>query len=373
MKYRFWLIFITLSILLIPDTYPQHLGAYIDYMGRFYVFDNGENQKIEDFKPQSFKVGGKVIMYINDSGHLKIYYDGKTRQLEPGGVSENNYFATDYLGIYSIFEKLKVIHKGKIIELSHRCTTYQAQDSLVAFYDKNQESLRVFYKGVVQDIESGMMGYPITKWKSADNIVAYISSRTKDFKIWYRGEVFLINKNVEETHFKVGADIVAYVDPLDETFKAFYKGEIYELNDFAPQSFEMGDMFVAFVDHMGDFKYFSNGEITKISTITPDGYLAEDYCLAYIEDGRFKMWYNNESIEIEAWIPSVYKLDWNTMAYLDNSNRIWIFQNGDRKFFSNELINSFEIYRDLIQMNVKVNRNIIYYQDQFYEGESLYK
>ena len=351
----------------------QHLSAYVDYMDRFYAFEKGKSEKIEDLPPQSFKVGGEGILYITNAGHLNLYRDGKTRQLELGGVLETNYNATDHLLAYSIFEKLKVYYKGEKIELSTRCTAYQVEDSLIAFYDKNLESLRVFYNGEVQDIESGMVGNPIKKWQSGDNIVAYISSRTKDFKIWYQGEVHLINKNVAETPFKAGKDIVAFIDPLDEVFKAFYKGEIYELNEFPPETYEMGDMFVAFVDHMGEFKIFQDGEINTISTISPEGYLAEDYTLAYIENGRFNMWYNNEAIEVEAWVPQVYKLDWNTMAYLDNSNRIWIFQNGKRKYLSNELVNSFDIYRDIIQMNVKVNRNVTYYNGQFIEGETFFK
>jgi hypothetical protein len=368
------ILFLSLFLFILSGTLlSQNLGAYSDYMDQFYIFDKGTSKKFEDLRVQSYMIGGENVLYINNAGHLKMYYQGNITLLERGGITSKNYFAKDHLSGYNIFEKLKVVYKGEIIELSSRCSIYEAQDSLVAFYDLNEESLRVFYKGAIQDIESGMLGSPISKWKSGDNIVAYISSRTNDFKIWYRGDVQVIIKNVEETLFRVGKDIVAYVDPLDESFKAFYKGEIYELNDFAPESFRMGDMFVAFVDHMGEFKIFENGEVKIISTITPEGYMAEDYSLAYIEDGRFWVWHNNQAIEIEAWVPTTYKLDWNTIAYLDNSQRIWVVQNGERKYLSNELVNTFEIYRDLIQMNVKVNRNIIYYQEKFYEGESFFK
>jgi len=367
------LIIAAILMLFSISIWSQHMGAYIDYMDHFYVFDKGENTKLEDLRPQSFKVGGECVLYINSNGHLKMYQNKKVRQLEVGGVQLNNYFATDHLAGYNVFEKLKVVYKGEVIELSNRCTAYQAQDSLIAFYDKNLESLRVFYKGEIQDIESGMIGTPIQDWKSGDNIVAYISSRTKDFKIWYQGESTIIKKNVEDTQFKSGKDMVAYIDPIDESFKAFYKGEVYDIDDFKPQSFKMGDGFVAFVSHMGDFKHYGGDEVELISPATPEGYIAEDYSLAYIEDGRFYVWHNHEAVEVEGWVPEVYKVDWNTIAYVDNSNRIWIYQNGERKYLSNEFVNSFEIYRDLIHMNVKVDRNIIFYQDQFYEGESFYK
>jgi hypothetical protein len=355
------------------NSLAQDLSAYVDYMDKFYVFDKGVSTKIEDNRPQSFKVGGECILYLNSAGHLKMYSNGKVERLEIGGVTEDNYYATDHLAIYSVFERLNVIYQGNNIALSNRFTAYQAQDSLVVFYDKNMESLRVFYQGSIQDIESGMIGVPTQQWASGDNIVAYISSRTKDFKIWYQGEIYVINKNVANTQFKAGKDIVAYIDPLDRSFKAFYRGEEYVLSDFPPESYKIGDGFVTFVDNMGEFKYFTDGEVSTISTVKPDTYIAEDYSLAYSEDGRFKVWYNNEAVEVEAWIPSVYKIDWNTIAYVDNSQRIWIYQNGERKYLSNEFVTSFEIYRDLIQMGVKANRNIIYYKDQFYEGKSFYK
>ena len=69
----------------------------------------------------------------------------------------------------------------------------------MAYYDKNKESLRVFYEGEIHDIESGMLGAPVEYFVSGDNVVAYLSGRTKDFKIWYQGELQTIQKYVEDT------------------------------------------------------------------------------------------------------------------------------------------------------------------------------
>ncbi len=348
----------------------QHLSAYVDYMDRFYIFDHGESKKVDDISPSSFKIGGTGVLYINSSGHLMLYKDGRIHDLEYGGVLTSDYKATDYLLAYKLFEKIKVYYDNTLIELSNRCTSYQIEDSLIAFYDKNQESLRVFYKGEIKDIESGMVGNPIESWKSGSNTLAWISSLTYDFKVWYQNEIYTLIKNSSDTRYKAGQDIVAYIDPLDQGFKAFYKGEVYDLSDFEPQSYQVGFGFVAYVDQVGDFKIFNDEEINTISTITPDTFLVEDYTLAYIENGRLMTWYNNNNIEIEGWTPNVYKIDWHTIAYQDNSDRIWIFQNGERKYLSNELVNTFYIYRDLIQMNIRVNKNTTYYQGKFFNGIS---
>jgi hypothetical protein len=354
-----------------PGINAQHLSAYIDHMEKFYVFDNGKTQQVEDLGPQSFKVGGEHVMYISSAGHLKVYSNGKVEELERNGAS--GYHVTDHLATYNIYEKLKTYYDGKIIELSNRCVNYQASDSLIVFYDKNAESLKVFYKGEVSDIESGMIGEPVKKMKVGDNILAYISERNNDFKIWYNGEVIVVDRNVGNTNFKSGRDVVAYVDETEQNFKAFYKGEFYDLDNFVPLSFEVGDGFIAFVDQTGEFKVFSNEEIETISSFSPQSYITEDNILVFTEDNYFKVWYNGEVVEIEPFIPSSFKTDLNTVAYLDRSNRIWLFQKGEKRYLLNDFVNSFEIYRDLIQMNVKVNRNIIYYQNRFYEGLSDYK
>jgi hypothetical protein len=368
-------LFISLTILFcytnIFSLYAQNLSAYTDYMGHFYVFDHGKSLKVEDLPPESFEVGGECIIYVASGRHLKMYADGKVSELEKIGVSK--YYATDYLAAYNIYEKLKVVYQGKILALSSRCSDYMVADSLVIFYDKNAESMRVFYKGKVSDIESGIMGQPVKKMAIGDNIFAYVSDRTNDFKVWYENNVYTIERNVGKTEFKAGRDVVAFIDETEQNFKAYYKGDIYVLDDFEPVSYQAGNGFVAFVSQVGEFKVFSNGEVQLINSFAPQSYIAKDEILAYVEDGYFKIWYEGKAVEIEHFVPLSYKMDWNTLAYLDHSNRIWLYQNGEKRYLLNDFVNSFEIYRNLVQMNVKVNKNIIYYENKFYDKLSDFK
>lgn len=366
MKLSLPLVFVILSTSFVQ---AQNLSAYTDYRDRFYIFDEGTSTKVEDLKPQSFKVGGEGVLYVNAQGNLKLYSEGVVSKLESGGVSQ--YFTTDHILAYSIFEKLIVIENGKKNILSTRCPIFRVEDSLIVYFDRNLESLRVYYDGESIDIESGLVGMPVEHFTSGDNIVAYISYRLKNFKVYYKGENRTLLENVEEINFKAGRDIVAYENPLENNFNAFYKGEIYKLDDFMPKSFKTGDDFVAYVNEMGEFKVFFDGEIYEASSFTPQAYYAEDNLLLFAEYEYLKLFYMGEVYEIEGYIPKNFKLDWNTLAYLDNTNRIWLFSKGEKQLFSNDLINSFDLYRDLIQMNVKVNRNVTYYKGQFIEGETM--
>jgi len=349
-------------------TIAQHLGAYTDYRDRFFIFDNEENIKAEDLQVQSFAIGGNCILYINSQGHLKLYQDGTIVKLEPGGIDK--YYATDHLAAYAIFEKLKVVENGQAVTLSMRCPLYQVEDSLIVFYDTNLESLRIYYNGEIEDIESGLVGMPVSHLKSGDNIVAYVSSRTGDFKIYYRGENHTILDHVGGLSFKAGKNIVAYVNPLENSFHAYYKGQDYRIEDFPPESYKTGDGFVAYVDNQGVFKVFYKGFVQEVSSFSPDAYITEDNLLLFTEYNYFKIFFDGQVFEVEGYIPRNFKMDWNTVAYVDNTNRIWLFTKGEKKYLVNEIINTFDLYRDLIIMNVKVDRNIIYYNNQFYNGAS---
>ena len=348
--------------------YSQKLGAYTDYRDRFFIFDDGVNIKAEDLKVQSFAIGGSCVLYINSQGNLKLYQDGVITKLEPGGITK--YYATDHLAAYAIYEKLKVIEDGRAVTLSMRCPVYQVEDSLIVFYDVNLESLRIYYDGNIDDIESGLVGMPVTNLKSGDNIVAYVSSLNGDFKIFYRGENSVILSHVGSLSFKAGKDLVAYVNPLDGSFHIFYKGKDLQVEDFSPKSFRTGDGFVAYIDNTGVFKVFYQGSVNEVSSFSPEAYIAEDNILIFTEYNYFKVFYMGQVYELEGYIPKNFEMDWNTVAYLDNTNRIWLFTKGEKKYLINDLINSFHIYRDLIIMNVEVDRNIIYYNGQFYEGLS---
>jgi hypothetical protein len=360
--------FILLILVFTPVAMPQDLGAYSDYQGHFFIFDKGKSIKVEDIQVQSFIIGGESVLYINSQGHLKIYRNGLVSDLENGGATK--YYATDHLAAYQLFDQLLVVIDNTPVTLARRCPVYQVQDSLIVFYDDESRSLKIYYKENITEIESGLIGMPVARLKSGDNIVAYISSRTNDFKIWYGGESHTVLNNADRVNFRAGKDIVAYTNNLDNSFHAFYKGNDYVLDEFMPKSFRVGDGFVAYIDYTGEFKVFYNGEAITLSNYGPEEYFAEDNLLVYSENNYFKVFCNGKGYELEGYIPTSFKYDQSTLIYPDNSNRLWIFDGTEKKYLTNDLIESFNVYRNLIILQAKVDRNIIYYNDKFYNGSS---
>jgi hypothetical protein len=194
-----------------------------------------------------------------------------------------------------------------------------------------RELLATYYKGSIHILEDGLAGKTISSFQSGDNLVAYVSSRTRDFKVFYHGENRTIEPFLSGGIFKAGRDIVAYVNLSDLKFRVFYKGDVFPAEEFRPESWQVGDGIVAYVDNTGSFKYFEGGETEVISSFPPDFYLVRNRLVIYGEQGYLKVWYNNRSYTLESFIPSKWKADWNTIVYSDLNRNVKIFSRGETR------------------------------------------
>ncbi len=65
----------------------QHLAAYQDNQGYFFIFDKGKTIQAEYLPVKKFSVGGQCLLYVDSKNHLKMYYKGKITTLEVNQVS----------------------------------------------------------------------------------------------------------------------------------------------------------------------------------------------------------------------------------------------------------------------------------------------
>lgn len=342
----------------------QQLAAYQDNQGYFFIFDKGKTIQAEYLPVKKFSVGGQCLLYVDSQNHLKMYYRGKITTLEVNQVSK--FEAMDYLSVYSIGNIVKIIENGQVTTISTYAVQYLAEDSLVAFYDRGQQLLAVYYKSRIQMLEDGLTGRTNVLFKAADNIVAYVSLRTGDLKAFNNGSIMQILPFVQGGSFKTGRDVVAYVAPSEQNFRVFYKGTDYVLEDFPPASYQVGDDIVAYVDNTGSFKVFSDGETTQITSFPPDFYQVRNKMIIYGEQGYFKVWYDNNPILLETFVPNDWKAQWNTILYRDLNKNIKIFSHGDSKVLTYDLAETIELYRDLVVVNKGMNNWNVYYQGKKY-------
>jgi hypothetical protein len=355
---------LTLMLFLTCDMQAQHLAAYLDYMDRFFVFDHGETRQLESYKLTSFQVGGNCVGYVNYSGDLMVYYNGSARLLERTPPTE--YHVTDYLMGYSINSVLKVFDGGELRMLCSNTNGYIVEDSLIVFYDEVQQQLKVYHEGKTRVIEDGLLEWPIRSYQSGDNILAYITTFDNKFKIYYRGEVIIVDQNVQETIYKAGRDIVGFMNMATNAFMVFYKGEFYELEAFKPESFQVGDEMMAYVTQEDDFKVFESGELVTIHSFPPEKYIMKDSSLVFEDQHFLKAWCDGRVIEVERYIPKLYKISERSVAYIDNNNRIRANIRCQPVLISYEMVNDLDMVRNIIIYNVGVNTVRIWYRGKVY-------
>jgi hypothetical protein len=344
--------------------HAQHLAAYHDNQERFYIFDNGKTIEAEYLPVTKFSIGGRCILYTDNRNHLKMYYNGTISTLEVNAPTK--FEALDYLAVYSIGGIVKIIDNGKTITISTNSVRYNAEDSLVTFYDASRELLAVYYKGRIHMLEDGLAGKPANEFRAGDNLVAYLSSRTQDFKIFYQGQTRVIEPFLSGGTFKAGRNIVAFVNQADQKFRIFYKGEVYDSEDFPPESFQMGDGIAAYVDNTGSFKVFDDGEVIDIASFKPDFYQVRNHMVIYGEQGYFKVWYNDRSYTLETYIPDDWKADWNTILYKDVNRNVKLFSKGDSRVLTYDLAESIELYRDVIVVDKGMKNHNVYFGGKKY-------
>jgi hypothetical protein len=342
----------------------QQLAAYHDNQDRFFIFDGGKTIQAEFLPVKSYSVGGRCILYTDSRNNLKMYYRGNITTLEVNPVTK--FVALDFLSVYSIGEIVKIIENGKVTTVSTHAIRYEAQDSLVTFYDSGRQLLAAYYKGEIHMLEDGLVERPSNSFRSADNLVAYVSSRTGELKVFCHGESRTIEPFPTAGSFKAGQNMVAFVNPNEQKFKVFYQGEEIVLEEFPPASYQPGDDMVAYVDNTGSFKVFREGETYDISSFAPDFYKVQDKLILYGEQGYFKVWYNNNPYLLETFIPADWKAGWNTIVYRDLNKNIKIFSSGDSRILTYDLAEGIELYRDVVIVNKGMSNYNVYYKGKKY-------
>lgn len=339
----------------------QDLAAYSDYKNYFFVFDAGTTTSAEYLPVQSFQAGGKAVAYIDNTGSLKVYSQGKLRTLSDGTISK--YQATDYIVSFSIFRMLSVFDGGKTTLLNEFADYYSTGDSLVAFYDNRNKKFNIYYNGAVTMLEDGMTQEPVQNFKMGDNTFAYLNY-LNEFKVFYRGQAVKLTTFSRNLPYEAGRNLVAYCNDT-YGFSVFYKGTNYNLESFQPKAFSAGDDMLAYVTISGELNVFYDGKTQTLCSFEPPFYKLTDSLLVYNEAGRFKAFYKGNIYTIENFIPDNYRVDLNTIAYLDQQGRLKTFAGGKTSLITNSRIDEFELYGHVIRYRV-YNDNFIYYNSKIY-------
>ena len=301
------------------------------------------------------------MAYIDNLGKFKVYYDGQIVEVEK--YNTRNYFATRHLLAYQVDQELMVFDQGKIKSLGYYPAFFGVGDSIIAYMDRSSNYLTVYYDGRIIPIADGLVNAAATSLRVGDNLVAFIDSQGKLY-VYYRGRIEELIYGA--LNFKVSLNTAAFVDATSGEFGIFHSGTMYEIETFTPSSYKMGDDQVAYIDQTGSFKLFFNGEVSTISSFEPDFYKVIDQMVVYGDNGFFKVLYEGQEYTLENYMPKQYYADHGTLAYLDQFGYLQCFYKGKVHSLSDEAVSEVEVAGNTVSFKIGLNTNKVFYDGQVY-------
>lgn len=209
-----------------------------------------------------YAVGDSIVAFVDygDPG-FKVYYNGEIATVETGATNGGvkQYQVSQNLVAYVDYNnELKVWWHGKTYELDSKGFNldYRIGTDIVAFSNSYTNEFKVFYKGEIIVLDQT----PPLKFQVDFNSVAYVDAGS-NFNIFYNGETMFVSPFAPDTMTAAG-NIVSFV--LKNEFKVFFKGKIYTLEKQrvnSPGTIAISRNTLSYVDNVNHLKMFDNGEI----------------------------------------------------------------------------------------------------------------
>ncbi len=357
---RYFLPFI-LIVGLFRDVQAQPLGAYTDMQNEFMVWDRGMIHKVDYMPPTSFKIGRTAIPYLDNSRSFKIYYGGGVQNINVGFT--NSFFATDNLVVYLNQKSLNVFDKGVTKNLTGVCDQYFFGDSIVLFLDTYKGEYKAYYNGQISSIETYFSDSVLSTVKVSDNIIAY-NNFANQFRIFFHGQK-IAETDYQVNSFDVGRNTVAYVDN-DRRFKIFHNGKTFPIDDFQPSAYKAGDDLVAFVSNDGYFKIFYNDSVITLGYFKANFQVGDNIVAFKDQGGTFKVFYKGTVTEMDTYMPPKLVIQYNSMAYLNQSNELRLFSEGEIYEVTNAELTSWSLNYDVVAYQIGENIFKFYYKGTDY-------
>ncbi len=304
----------------------QDVTAFLDYMDRLMVFENGTFKQIESQKPKVVIIGGNAVIYANVQDDLKIFRNGVATVMDRASGIEP--IVTDHFVGFTVAGILKV-NDGRTKVLCGSVGKYIVEDSLVAYFDGINRVVNVYHKGETIKIEDQLAGDAILEWKAGDNVLAWVSSYDRLFKVFYHGSIYELSDLVTSMDFQCGLDMVAFQDSYDHSFKVFHQGTIYDLEEQMPERYEVGKGVMAWQDVTGSLKVFEGGKVVTAMTFQPQRWRMADSLLVIEDQSSFNVFSKGSMYTLERMVPDSWQASWGTLAYVDVDRTLKYWRDGN--------------------------------------------
>lgn len=338
----FKIFFLILYACYAANIQAQHMAAWTDIQGRFWVFDNGHIEQLEHLRVDKFKVGGNCIIYENARQDL-IYYQAPKKKTLLSSPAIDKFFPFRTFVLSRLNNVLSVVDGDYIKTISlEENTIFQAGDSIVAFIDFD-DYLKVYQGQHIFDIDNSA----VREFAVSDKSLAYINGGDV-LRFWHGGEDEEVSGYFPK-NFMVGNSYVAYLTHFDE-WAVFYAGENQILSKYPPLSFKHGDDIVAYVDERNNFYVWQNGTAKMLLENPPTYYEITDNTLVYLNElNQLWSYYNGNTQVLDASPvfveqPNKLQLSQGMAAWQDRYGYLKIFYKGNITEVGDRIAQNFTLF-----------------------------
>ena len=339
------------------DSTESWIHLYEDTRGYLFEFRNGASLQLESQQVRSFNSKGETGAYVDNANNLIARYHAEDFNL--GDATATTYQLTNSLLIYRRDPTLAVFEKGKLTRLTYFIRDYQVNEGLITFRDQNIDMLRVYYNGVVTDLDYTLTG-SLGIYKTGKNTVGYLTSNGA-FKVFMEGQIYEVD-NISPLDFSPGKDIVGYISGTEQSLNVIYNGKILTLETIKPQSMQAGDDLLAYVSDEGFFKIFDSGKLVKAESYPPDFYFTNDAGVLFFTNNKLQLLLHGVRHELSDFMPKSYKMSNNRVAWMDTAGRLYLFSNGKKEEVSTAAVVDYELNSDILRYKLTDGTNRIYYK-----------
>lgn len=345
----------------------QPLSAYVNQDGRFYVFDDFNITQADYLQPLSYQIGRTCVPFIANTKSFKIYYNGKTQQINDGYTTD--FYVTNNIVVFKNQATLYVFDNGVIKNLANYNVSFAYGDSLVAYFDERAYTYNLYYNGKIIQLEENSLGNPVKLSAAGANIFAWVTIYDQ-MNIFYNGEIYNQESQAPQM-LNAGKDIVIYRDYYND-LKVFYKGETFDLgsvpagNGMAKKASALiGNDMAAFIDNTEELKIFYAGKIIETGVTNPLMIRMKDNMLVF-EDGTggISVFYEGKITHLENFIPTKMELSENSLYYFTQSNEIRFFTFGNMVELPMQQYDDIHLNFDVLQVKTGFNSFNFYYKDK---------
>ena len=336
-------VFLICPLVVALSTCAQTIVPYTSQGGRFGVFHEGAFEELETRAPKAVYPNGDRLFYVSQEGDLRAFVDGHALVIQRGEPSEIQTSRGQFA--WKQGEALRVVRDGRPETICHDVGTFSVQDSLVVFHNEIDRTLNVYWRGRSFPIADLLLANDAPQWKAGSNTMAFYDRDQRKIILFYRGEMIDLCYGADYALVVASADMAAYMDDGDNIFRVFDRGERIELEDLRPVDFNAGSGIVGYVSGTGKFRCYDGRNVITLSSDAPTRYDIQDSVITWVEDGQWKTLNAGKADVIERYVPESWQVSGALIAYQDLNRELRIYHRGQRITVTKEAgVKRFELH-----------------------------